>query len=133
MAQNPTFKAVSFEVIETQYGASYFRSTLGEYIACINNPTFSGRRLHSCATNTLIPFNSVPVFSKIKFSPNGNTKIVDSVHVQPEQVDARGRTIPARFDTILVHGETQWSVHRNQSSKFDLFPSLKLVDISQFR
>jgi hypothetical protein len=123
MAQNPTFKAVSFEVIETQYGATYFRHALGEYITRVNNPTYSGRRLHARSANTLIPFNTVPVFSKIKFSLDGNTEIVDSVHVRPEQVDARGRTIPARFDTVLVRGGTPWSLHRNKS-KFNLSQSL---------
>jgi Plavaka transposase len=97
MAKNPTFKAVPFEVIEshTGYNATYFQNALAEYITWVNNPTFSGRRLHSCAANTLILFNSVPVFSKIKFSLNGNAETVDSVHVQPEQVDVYGCTIPA--------------------------------------
>jgi hypothetical protein len=30
----------------------------------------------------------------------------------------------ARFDTVLIRGGTQWSMHRNQS-KFNLFPHLK--------
>ena len=123
MAQHPTFKAVSFEAIETRYGATYFWNALGDYIARVNNPSYSGRRLHARSANTLIPFNSVPVFNKIKFTLNGDSETADSVHVRPEQVDARGRTIPARFDTVLVHGGTQWSMHRNQS-KFNLFPCL---------
>jgi hypothetical protein len=96
---------------------------LGDYIARVNNPSYSGRRLHARSANTLIPFNSVPVFNKIKFTLNGDSETADSVHVRPEQVDARGRTIPARFDTVLVRGGTQWSMHRNQS-KFNLFPCL---------
>ena len=118
MTQHPTFKAISFEVIETQYGATYFRNALGDYIARVNNPTYAGRRLHARSANTLIPFNSVPVFNKIKFTLDKSTETVDSVHVRPEQVDTRGRTVPARFDTILVRGGTQWSRHSHQR-KFD--------------
>jgi hypothetical protein len=125
MAKNPTFKAVPFEVIEshTGYHATYFQNALAEYIAQVNNPTFLGRRLHSHAANTLILFNSVLVFSKIKFSLNGNAETVDSIHVQPEQVDAHGHTVPAQFDTVLVHGGTQWSMHHSQH-RFNLFLGL---------
>ena len=119
-AQNPTFKAVPFEVIREHYGAIHFPAALADYLARINNSSYSGRRLNARARNTLIPFHSVPVFNKIKFSLIGNSRsnnseIVDAVHARPEQVDTCGHPIPARFDTVLVRGGTQWTMNRNQS------------------
>ena len=44
---------------------------------------------------------------RIKFTDSDQTEIVDSVQVQPEQKDKRGRLVPARFDTVLVRGKSQ--------------------------
>jgi hypothetical protein len=101
MTRNPTIRRVSFNDIAHDYGAIDFLDTLGDFIAHLREPRASGRALRNLGANTLIPFQHVPVFHKIKFK-DGEGTIVDSVHVRPEQVDARGRIIPARFDTVLI-------------------------------
>ena len=106
MAQNPMLKAVSFNNLAYKYGAIDFQDALADFIAWINNPTTSGASLLAMAADTLIPFRTVPVYHRLKFTSLGRSEIVDSVLVWPEQKDARGRLIPSQFDTILVYGKT---------------------------
>ena len=58
------------------------------------------------------------MYHKIKFttSTSDKAKVVDVVHVRPEQKDARGRPIPARFDTVIVRGRTQVGLHGNNGT-----------------
>jgi len=114
MTRNPTLKRVSFEDITYNYGAVDFQDVLGDFLAHLRDPSVSGRALRNRGANTWIPFHHVPVFHKIKFT-NRDGIIVDGVHIRPEQVDAHGRTIPARFDTVIVQtGQQPDSVHGNQ-------------------
>jgi hypothetical protein len=106
MALNPTLKAVSFDDLAYKYGAIDFQDVLADFIAQTNNPTASGALLSALAADTLIPFHKVPVHHRFKFTNSDGSEIVDSVLVRPEQKDARGRLIPSRFDTVLVHGKT---------------------------
>lgn len=101
MTQHPTINRVSFEDITCNYGAVDLQDLLGDYLAHLREPHLSGRALRNRGQNTLIPFHHVPVYHKIKFRDIDGV-IVDSVHTRPEQVDAHGRTIQARFDTVLV-------------------------------
>ena len=61
--------------------------------------------LRARAADTLLPFQSAPVFHRIKFSSSNtdNSEICDSVVVRPEQLDTHGRTVPSHFDTVVVH------------------------------
>ncbi|KAH9061973.1 hypothetical protein EDB87DRAFT_391109 [Lactarius vividus] len=97
MAQHPTVKAVSFEELAEKYAV-----------------------LRARAADTLLPFQTVPVFHRIKFtssSSTGNSEIVDSVVVRPEQNDAHGRTIPSQFDTVLVCGRHEDVMHGNHGNR----------------
>ena len=106
MAQNPMLKAVSFNNLAYKYGAIDFQDALANFIAWINNPTTSGASLLAMAADTLIPFRTVPVYHRLKFTSLGRSEIIDSVLVWLEQKDTRGRLIPSQFDTILVYGKT---------------------------
>jgi hypothetical protein len=80
---------------------------LADFIAQVNYPGASTAVLRTRAADTLIPFQTVPVFHQIKFSSTANSEdseIIDSVVVRPEHRDSRGRLVPSRFDTVLVHG-----------------------------
>lgn len=101
MTRNPTIRRVSFDNIIRNYGAVDFMDILGDFLAHLREPRASGRALRNLGANTLIPFQHVPVFHRIKFR-DGEGAIIDGVHVRPEQVDAHGRIIPARFDTVLI-------------------------------
>ena len=104
MTWHPSVKAVSFDDIHELYGAIQFQDALAEFIACVNYPGISRHALNARASNTLIPFRSVAVFHKVKFISNDaeSTEIIDAIHVQPEQKDTHGHTIPPQFDTALV-------------------------------
>jgi hypothetical protein len=103
MAQYPTKKRVEFDVLARDHGAVDFQDALADFIAQINSPGVSGAALRHRAHDTHIPFSGVPVYYKIKFTKGAETKIVDAVHIRPEQIDARGRINPGRFDTVLVN------------------------------
>ncbi|KAH9059259.1 hypothetical protein EDB87DRAFT_1577735 [Lactarius vividus] len=120
MAQHPTVKAVSFEELSEKYGAVDFQDCLADFIAQLNHPGASAAVLRTRAADTLLPFQTVPVFHRIKFTSSGstgNSEIVDSVVVRPEQNDAHGRTIPSRFDTVLVHGRHEDVMHGNHGNR----------------
>ncbi|KAN0134199.1 hypothetical protein V8E53_007971 [Lactarius tabidus] len=106
MARKFAHKAVSFDDLAYKYGAIDFQDALADFIAQTNNPTASGASLSALAADTLIPFRTVPVHHRIKFTNKDGSEIVDSVLVRPEQKDTRGRLVPSRFDTVLVRGKT---------------------------
>ncbi len=115
MTRHPTVKAVSFEELAEKYGAVDFQDCLADFIAQLNHPGASAAVLHARAADTLLPFRTVPVFHRIKFtsSSSDNAEVVDSVVIRPEQNDARGRTIPSRFDTVLVRGRHEDVMYGN--------------------
>jgi hypothetical protein len=96
-----------------KYGAIEFQDVLVDFIAQINHPGASAAALKALAADTLIPFRSVPVFHKIKFTSKATSEVIDAVHVRLEQKDAHGRLIPSRFDTVVIQGSSQGRVHGN--------------------
>ncbi|KAH9011763.1 hypothetical protein EDB85DRAFT_1878270, partial [Lactarius pseudohatsudake] len=115
MARNPSLKAVSFNNLADKYRALDFQDALADFIAQFNHPRASATALRALAEDTLLPFRHVPVFHKIKFVSTPDLVIIDAVHVRPDQRDARGRTIPSHFDTVIVRGRPQDSAHGNNS------------------
>ncbi|KAJ7118222.1 hypothetical protein C8R44DRAFT_923423 [Mycena epipterygia] len=110
MPKHPTHKAVKFTALETDYRATFFRDALSRYIVQLTDPNLSLAQIEREANSFDVPFNSVPVFQRIKFStsdPYANDgpedSIVDSIHVQPQKISKRGDHVPARFDTALVN------------------------------
>ena len=76
------------------------------FITFTNHPSTLAVALSGLAADMLIPFCSVPVYHKIKFtsSTSDQAQIVDVVHVQPELKDTRGHPILSCFDTVIVCG-----------------------------
>lgn len=107
MARHPSVKAVSFDVLKSQYGALNFQDALANFIAQVNNPGARGSTLRLRAEDTLIPFRGVPVFHVIKFTEAEKSETIDSVLARPEQKDKHGRIIPSRFDTVLIRSASQ--------------------------
>ncbi|KAJ7789248.1 hypothetical protein B0H14DRAFT_2945102 [Mycena olivaceomarginata] len=110
MPKHPTHKSIKFSVLETTYGASFFRDALSRYIIGLIEPQLTAAQIERDANSFDVPFNGVPVFQRIKFStsdPYGNDgpsdSIVDSIHVQSPKVLKNGDKVPARFDTALVN------------------------------
>ncbi|KAJ7871067.1 hypothetical protein B0H13DRAFT_2555721 [Mycena leptocephala] len=91
----------------------FFRDALSCYIVQLNDPTLTAAEIEREATSFDVPFNSLLVFHRIKFSTsdpyanNGPTdSIVDSIHVQPSKTLKNGDPVPARFDTALINTGT---------------------------
>ncbi|KAH9997085.1 hypothetical protein BJV77DRAFT_1059191 [Russula vinacea] len=115
MTRNPTVKRVDYDDLAQKYGAIDFQDALGDFIATYNSTTGTGSAvaIRAQGAETLIPFRAVPVYHKVKFiasEHNGKPEVVDSIHARLEQMDPKGRVIPARFDTVLV----QSSEHANK-------------------
>lgn len=120
MTKHPSAKAVSFQSLVSDYGATYFREALARYITQQNHSDefLSRRRLEDLAANVLLPFHSVAVFHKIKWlsvdaQGHGDPLVtVDSVHVKPRRAGTRRRNdaLPVRFDTALINDGTGQSV-----------------------
>jgi len=115
MAKRPTVRSVRFNDIVKEYGAVTILDTLADFITQINNPGASTSVLQARSRNTVIPFSSVHVFHKIKFTCSSasskSSEIVDTIHVRAEKKNSNGRTIPSRFDTVLVRGTDLNSIH----------------------
>ena len=111
--KNPTVKSVSFEALYTEYGAADFQDTLADFIARTNYPGASRAALRKEADDTLLPFQRVPVFHKIKFTAQNcdKSEVVDSVHVKPADPDSDDGS--PRFDTVLVRNG-QGGAHGNK-------------------
>ncbi|KAH9175218.1 hypothetical protein EDB89DRAFT_2113355 [Lactarius sanguifluus] len=114
MARNLSLKAITFNDLADKYRAFNFQDALADFIAQLNHPQASATALRALAEDTLLPFRHVPVFHKIKFLSMPNPEVIDIVHVWPDQRDARGRTIPSHFDTVIICGRSQDSAHMNK-------------------
>jgi hypothetical protein len=123
MMKNPTIKSMSFKALYKEYGTANFQDTLADFIACTNYPGALRAALCKEADDTLLPFQRVPVFHKIKFTAQNcdKSEVVDLVHVKPGEPDSDddGDT-SSRFDTVLVcngqggmHGNKGKSVRIN--------------------
>ena len=113
----PSKKAVDLDELVTNYGAIFFREALRRYLVLSKHsgPPLTPNQLEHAILYTNLPFTSVPVYHKLKFTTptdSARTKhfTLDAIYVRPERQSKKGLTIPARFDTALVNigsgGET---------------------------
>jgi hypothetical protein len=79
MTKHPSKKAISFLDVSQKYGLASFQDALGDFIASVNNPGVRVRALCTHSANTLLPFRTIHVYHKIKFTTG--LEIVDAVHV----------------------------------------------------
>ncbi|KAG1838882.1 hypothetical protein F4604DRAFT_1941109 [Suillus subluteus] len=115
MTKHPSVKAVSIQKLITDYGTTYFREALAQYIIQQQNPdnVMTCQRLENLAASIHLPCQSVPVYHKIKWSltdTQGHSDplvTVDSVHAKPHRTALRANDMaPARFDTALTNDST---------------------------
>ena len=80
-----------------------------------SGPQLTPNQLERAILYTKLPFTSVPVYHKLKFTTPANTGrtkhlTLDAIYVRPERQSKKGLIVPARFDTALVNigsgGET---------------------------
>ncbi|KAF8263176.1 hypothetical protein EI94DRAFT_1878699 [Lactarius quietus] len=107
MAKNPTLKAVTFNKLSAEYGAVDFQDCLADFIAKLNYPGASAAVLRHQAVDTLLPFQMVLVFHRIKFMTShdsDNTDFCDGMIIRPKHIDTHRCKVPSRFDTVVVWG-----------------------------
>ncbi|KDQ31338.1 hypothetical protein PLEOSDRAFT_1102313 [Pleurotus ostreatus PC15] len=106
LTKHPTRKAVPIELISSPsgYGATFFRSALARYLIHEKHPLLSQREVTEQASDHTIPFDSLPVFHKLKFKLSDNEDTYNAIHAYPgRQLPKKGDVaIPQRFDTALV-------------------------------
>ncbi|KAJ6557130.1 hypothetical protein B0H10DRAFT_2370751 [Mycena sp. CBHHK59/15] len=104
ITKHPSQMAVSFNELAQEHGATFFRDAIARYVVSANNPGFRARDVESHSANLAMPFHTVPVYHKIRYTTDSLPDIIiDSVHVKPASKNNRGKEIPSRFDTVLVN------------------------------
>ncbi|KAH8984959.1 hypothetical protein EDB86DRAFT_3066087 [Lactarius hatsudake] len=65
---HPSEKGITFGALFNRYGAIDFQDALADFIVQHNYPELSASVARRCANNTLIPFQKVSVFHRVKFT-----------------------------------------------------------------
>ncbi|KAI0826679.1 hypothetical protein BC628DRAFT_251427 [Trametes gibbosa] len=108
----PSIKVLSFEAAAERYGALYLRDALARFVVQYRNPGLSAAEVEQGSLAVSLRFRKIQAFHKLKFSLDDaqdlgimdNTQ--DVAHARPERKDKQGRTVPGRFDTVLVNDGT---------------------------
>ena len=113
---NPSETRINFEGLFNRYGAIDFQDVLADFIVQHNYPELSTAMAQRRANNTLLLFQRVSVFHKVKFinpeDPDAGT--VNVVHIWPAVRSHHGHTISGRFDTVLVKNGNRFHVAQIQ-------------------
>jgi hypothetical protein len=113
----PSKRAVDLDEIISGYGAVFFQEALRRHLVLSSHsgPPLTSTQLERAITYLGLPFTSVHVYHKLKFTKPTNTThtehlTLDAIYVRPRHKTKKGTVIPARFDTALVNvgsgGET---------------------------
>ena len=132
MTKHPSRKSVRFTALVNDYGATFFTDALARYLVTFSHPNLPLHEVEQHARYFAIPFQTVPVFHKIKYtsrdpySKNPIEVVVDSIHAQPRAKRKKGDIQPARFDTALINDGTGDEIGLNGMSFIALavFPVL---------
>ncbi|KAI0323498.1 hypothetical protein GY45DRAFT_1264472 [Cubamyces sp. BRFM 1775] len=102
-------KAVSFDTAISTYGARYFRDTLARYVIRRHHPNLTDAQIDRASATIQFNFRHVPIFHKAKLFLEDPQHLgileetKDVFHAHPARMDAQGRPILGRFDTVLVN------------------------------
>ncbi|TBU39420.1 hypothetical protein BD309DRAFT_983070 [Dichomitus squalens] len=109
MTQHPIRKSVSLQELTSPMGyhAKHIGPAICRFVVQFRHPTLSSYQLESRISETLIPFNHLPVYHRIKFWNEHifGQETRDSIHVHPHHVNEgalKDTVTPARFDTALI-------------------------------
>ncbi len=129
MTRFPTVQSVSVNEIVSKYGATYFYDAFARFVVLTRDPEITRARLERDILNVHIPFRTVSVYHRIRFEDDDH-ETVDSIHIQPQRTDDKGRIIPGRFDTALVHcgRQNETGIH----GAYMLIPSNSILTFISF-
>ncbi|KAI0631684.1 hypothetical protein C8Q77DRAFT_1228219 [Trametes polyzona] len=105
----PSVKALSFDAAAMHYGAHYLRDALARFVVQYRNPMLSPAEIEHESLDVDFRFRRFSVFHKLKFSLNDAQDlgimedVHDVAHARPKRVDKQGRTVPGRFDTVVLN------------------------------
>ena len=87
------------------YHALNFKLCLAQFFVARQHPELSWRQIESHAYDLDIPNAFFSVYHSIKFTVDNSSgsETVDIIHAKPASIDKQGRSVPARFDTVLIH------------------------------
>lgn len=109
MTRHPSVKAVTFETLISQYGATFFRDALTRFVVIRNQPTLTPAQVELASGSVYFNFRAVPVYHKIKFTiedilglGTSRASIEDVAHVRPARKGKYDIDVAARHDTVLV-------------------------------
>jgi hypothetical protein len=103
MTKFPSRRAVSIEDLMSAYRANFFHSAFARFVVLWKNSQTTRARLEQDILDVHIPFMTVSVYHRIQFRDKYlEEPTVDSIQIQPQKTDKRGRIIPGRFDTALI-------------------------------
>ena len=108
LARHPSVKACTVDTIQNTYGAVIFRQALADFIVSWKSPGLSRVQAARASAAISFPFRCLPVWHKIKFWSQDplltkfTSTMIDTVHVRPARINAGGRSVPGRFDTVLI-------------------------------
>ena len=109
LTKAPSLQYVPFETLHEDYGALYIEDALARFVAEHDNPDASARRIERIAEGIEMPFPRVHMYHKAKFwlghaeeHPLSSNKY-DTIYAKPARTNAKGITIPGRFDPVLVN------------------------------
>ena len=103
--------------IEESYSAPFICDAIARYVVHINHPDYSNKRIKEEAEVFHLRGHKLPVYRKAKFwlGDNRHPQIMsdewDVVHAAPPREDTLGRSVPARFDTVIIddgRGDTEY-------------------------
>lgn len=103
MTKHPSARGVSVGMLNSNYGAAYFRDAVARFTAQWRNPQLNRTQIERAAVNINLPFVHVSTYHRIKFTLGDDNTVIDAIHVQPSRKDKTGRRVPGRFDTVLVN------------------------------
>lgn len=106
----PTVKAVSLEKIQDQggggYGAVSFLHALKRFLVQYRDPTVPLNQVDDYARFVVLPFRSVPVWHKVKFTNAElyGKQTLDAISAHPSLYNKSGKVVrSSRFDTVLIN------------------------------
>lgn len=109
IAKWPSVKALSFDAAAERYGALYLRDALARFVVQYRSPGLSAAEVEQASLAVSLRFRKMQVFHKLKFTLDDAQdlgimeNIHDVAHARPQRKDTQGRTVPGRFDTVLVN------------------------------
>lgn len=112
MTKRPTRRAVHFNDIVQQYGATFIRDAIARYVVKFNNPDLSWNQVETRASYVNLLFQKLQIYHKVKLWLGNNmhhrlsSDEFDVVHAKSSHKNKYGQDIPGRFDTVLVNDGT---------------------------